>query len=78
MTTFIESLVNAWLDLYNGSYGEFCLSVIILLVVAITTVVIIVKFIKLMTMLLYIAFFGEIEVHEDEETHKESYTLTFN
>lgn len=76
MTTFIESLVNAWLALYNGSYGEFCLSVLILLVVAITAIVIVAKFLKLLYTLLYVAFFGEFETMEDEETHKKSYIIS--
>ena len=76
MTTFIESLVNAWLALYNGSYGEFCLSVLILLVVAITAIVIVAKFIKLLYTMLYIAFFGKFETMEDEETHKKSYIIS--
>ena len=76
MTTFIESLVNAWLALYNGSYGEFCLSVLILLVVAITAIVIVAKFLKLLYTLLYVAFFGEFETKEDEETHKKSYIIS--
>lgn len=76
MTTFIESLVNAWLALYNGSYGEFCLSVLILLVATITTIVIVAKFLKLLYTMLYIAFFGEFETKEDEETHKKSYIIS--
>lgn len=76
MTTFIESLVNAWLALYNGSYGEFCLSVLILLVVAITTIVIVAKLLKLLYTMLYIAFFGEFETMEDKETHKKSYIIS--
>lgn len=76
MTTFTESLVNAWLALYNGSYGEFCLSVLILLVATITTIVIVAKFLKLLYTMLYIAFFGEFETKEDEETHKKSYIIS--
>lgn len=76
MTTFTESLVNAWLALYNGSYGEFCLSVLILLVATITTMVIVAKFLKLLYTMLYIAFFGEFETKEDEETHKKSYIIS--
>lgn len=78
MTTFIESLVNAWLALYNGSYGEFCLSAVILFVVAVIAVMIVVKVIKLIGMMFYIAFFGEFETKEDEETHKKSYIITLN
>lgn len=76
MTTFIESLVNAWLALYNGTYGEFCLSVLILAVVAIITIVAAVNLIALIAKLFYIAFFGEFEVQEDEETHKKSYIIS--
>ncbi len=76
MTTFIESLVNAWLALYNGSYGEFCLSVLILLVAVITAMVIVAKFLKLLYTMLYIAFFGEFETQEDKETHKKSYIIS--
>lgn len=78
MTTFIESLVNAWLNLYNGTYGEFCLSAVILLVVAIIAIAMVVKFIKLIGTLFYIGFYGEIETKEDEETHTKSHTLSFN
>lgn len=76
MTTFIESLVNAWLALYNGTYGEFCLSVLILAVVATITIVAAVNLIILISKLFYIAFFGEFEVKEDEETHKKSYIIS--
>ena len=76
MTTFIESLVNAWLALYNGTYGEFCLSVLILTVIAIITIVAAINLIALIAKLFYIAFFGEFEVKEDEETHKKSYIIS--
>lgn len=76
MTTFIESLVNAWLALYNGSYGEFCLSAVILLVVAIIAIVMVVNLITLIGKLFHIAFYGEFEVKEDEETHKKSYIIS--
>lgn len=76
MTTFIESLVNAWLDLYNGTFGEFCISAVILVVVAIIAVVAAINLIILISKLFYIVFFGEFEVKEDEETHKKSYIIS--
>ena len=76
MTAFIEALVDAWLALYNGTFGEFCISGVILFVVAIIAVVAAVNLIALIIKLFYIAFFGEFEVKEDEETHKKSYIIS--